>query len=172
MEKIGDIAVPFIICSIILFGLYRGVDVFEAFKEGVKEGALSLWAAAPSLAGLVIGVSILSASGFFDIISQVLTPVFSLAGIPSEVLPLALIRPVSGSGANAVLSSILGEYGADSLIGRTASVMAGSTETTFYTIAVYYGAVGIRRTRYTAAAALTADICGMISACIFTRLLF
>lgn len=172
MINIGETAVPLIICGIVLYGLLKGVDVFEAFKDGVKEGVLSLWAAAPSLIGLIIGVSILSSSGFFDLLSQLFSPLCSAVGIPSQVLPLGLIRPVSGSGANAVLLSILNEYGADSLIGRTASVMAGSTETTFYTIAVYYGAAGIRKTRYTVFAALTADIFGMVSACIFTKLLY
>ena len=111
----------------------------------------------------------LSASGFFDIVSDLLSPVCTAAGIPPEVLPLGLIRPVSGSGGTAVLSDILTKYGPDSLIGKTASVMAGSSETTFYAIAVYYGAAGIKKTRNTIPAALTADLTAFISACLITK---
>ncbi len=171
MDKVGAFTVPVIICFIIIFGLVRRVDVFDEFKKGFVDGIYSLWSVVPSIAGLVIGVNMLSASGFFDTISFLLSPVCELIGIPSQVIPLGLIRPVSGSGATAVLSSILETYGADSLIGKTASVMAGSTETTFYTIAVYFGAAGIRKTRHTIPAALCADIAGIAGACIITSFL-
>lgn len=169
MDKIGIYSVPVIISAIVLIGAVKKTDIFDCFKEGAKEGIRSLISIAPALIGLIIGVNMISASGFFEIVTELMSPLCELAGIPPQVLPLGLIRPVSGSGATAVLSSILEENGADSLIGKTASVMAGSTETTFYAIAVYYGAAGIKKTRYTIPAALAADFFGMISACIVTK---
>lgn len=130
-----------------------------------------LFSIAPTLIGLIFGISMLSASGFFEILTTLLSPVCGAAGIPPEVLPLGLIKPVSGSGATAVLSSILDSFGADSLIGKTASVMAGSSETTFYAVAVYYGAAGIKKTRHTIPAALCADLVSMLSACIICRIM-
>ncbi len=171
MDKIGIYAVPFVIMFIVVFGAVRKVDLFESFREGAKDGIGSLISIAPSLIGLVLAVNMLDASGFFEIICSLLSPACNAVGIPQEVLPLGLIRPVSGSGSYAVLSSILEKYGPDSLIGKTASVMAGSTETTFYAIAVYYGAAGIRKTRYTVPAAIAADLCGMIMAILTVRCL-
>ena len=113
------------------------------------EGLHTLFSIAPTMLGLILGVTMLSASGFFELTAQLMSPLCSAAGIPPEILPLGLIKPVSGSGSTAILSSILETYGPDSLIGKTASVMAGSSETTFYAIAVYYGAAGIKQdTRY------------------------
>ena len=161
--------VPVIVVFIVLFGAARKVNVFEGFCEGVKEGAGSLISVAPSLMGLIVGVTMLSASGFFDILTDALSPACEAVGFPCEVLPLGLMRPVTGSGSFAVLSDIFDKYGADSVIGRTASVMAGSTETTFYAIAVYYGSVGLKKTRHTIPAALLADMTGMVSAVLCVR---
>ena len=171
MDKIGSYAVPIIIAVIALWGAVRGIDIFEAFKDGAGEGISSLMSIAPSVIGLVIGVNMLSASGFFDILCSWLAPAASAVGIPSEVLPMAMMRPVSGSGSFAVLNSIFEKCGADSEAGRIASVMAGSTETTFYAIAVYFGAVGIRKTSYTVPAAVLADITGMIMAVVTVKLM-
>lgn len=162
MNKIGIYAVLFIIVFVVIFGAVKKVDLFESFREGAKDGIASLISIAPSLIGLVIAVNMLSVSGFFDIMCGVLSPLCNSVGIPPEILPLGLIRPVSGSGSFAVLSSILDTYGPDSFIGRIASVMAGSTETTFYAIAVYYGAAGIKKSGYTVPAALIADFSSML----------
>ncbi len=162
MDKIGVYAVPFIIVLTVVFGAVKKVDLFESFREGAKDGIGSLISIAPSIIGLVIAVNMLSASGFFDMVCSFLSPVCSAVGIPPEILPLGLIRPVSGSGSFAVLSSILDTYGADSFIGRAASVMSGSTETTFYAVAVYYGAAGIKKSGYTVPAALIADFSSML----------
>ncbi len=162
MDKIGMYAVPIIIVFVVVFGAVKKVDLFESFREGAKDGIGSLISVAPSLIGLVIAVNMLSASGFFEIMCSLLSPACNAVGIPPEILPLGLIRPVSGSGSFAVLSSILETYGADSVIGRIASVMAGSTETTFYAIAVYYGAAGIKKSGYTVPAALIADFSSML----------
>ena len=114
----------------------------------------------------------LRASGALDALTRLLAPLFSLLGIPVETAPLMLLRPVSGSGALAVAGELIGEYGADSLIGRTAAVMLGSTETTFYVIAVYFGAVGIKKTRYAIPAALCADLTGFVASAFAVRLLW
>jgi len=143
--------------------------VFGSFVSGAKEGFASLLSVAPSLVGLIIAVTMLEGSGFFAMISEWLSPVCNMIGCPAEVLPLGIMRPVTGSGSYALLNTLLQQYGADSLIGKTASVMAGSTETTFYAIAVYYGAIGIRKTRFTIPAALTADLTSMIMAVMCVR---
>ena len=155
MDKVGIYAVPFIIFAILVYGAVKKTDLFGCFCSGAKEGISSLISIAPTL---------MSASGFFDIMTTVLSPVCNAVGIPSEILPLGLIRPISGSGSFAVLSSILEQHGADNKIGMIASVMAGSTETTFYAIAVYYGAAGLKKTGCTVPAALAADFCSMIFA--------
>lgn len=160
-ENVGIYAVPAVIVFVVIFGAVKKVDLFETFKDGAKEGISGLLSIAPSLIGLIVAVTMLQASGFFDIIIGVLEPVCRFTSVPPEVLPLGLMRPVSGSGSFALLNSLLDKYGADSYIGRVASVMAGSTETTFYAIAVYYGSVGIKDTRHTIPAALTADMFGM-----------
>ncbi len=166
----SNFIIPSVIVLTVIYGALKKVDLFEAFTDGAKEGIGSLISIAPSLIGLVTAVSMLEASGFFDVLTQLLQPVCTKAGIPAEVLPLGLMRPVTGSGSFALLDSIMRRYGADSVIGKTASVMAGSTETTFYAITVYFGSVGIKNTRYTIPAALTADILGMFFAVFSVRL--
>lgn len=164
MERAGIYTIPFVIVAIVLYGALKKVDLFSAFTDGAKEGIHSLIGIAPSLIGLVTAVTMLEASGFFDVLTKLCRPLCTAVGIPAEVLPLGLMRPVTGSGSFAMLNTILEKYGADSLIGRTASVMAGSTETTFYAVTVYYGSVGLKKTRCTIPAALTADMCGMLFA--------
>lgn len=172
MDKIGTYAVPIIIAIIILFGFIKGIPIFDTFLQGAKEGMKSTASIMPSLVGLITSVSMLKASGALDILSSFLQPAASLLGIPSEVIPLAILRPISGSGSIAFLNSIFSSCGVDSLAGRISSVMMGSTETTFYAIAVYFGAVGIKNTRHTIPAALLADITGFIVSVITVRMLF
>ena len=155
LSGISIYIIPSVIVLAVIYGMFKKVDLFGAFTDGAKEGIHSLMSVAPSLIGLVIAVSMLEASGFFDLLTGFLQPV---------CLPLGLMRPVTGSGSFAILNSILERYGADSVIGKTASVMAGSTETTFYAITVYFGSVGIKNTRFTVPVALTADIFGMFLA--------
>ncbi len=155
---------PVIMVGIVLFGIWRKTALFDSFAAGAKEGLVSLWSIAPSLIGLVVGVTMLEASGFFSLVSEWLSPICQWCGFPAELVPLGLMRPVTGSGSFAMLNTILEQYGADSFIGKAASVMAGSTETTFYAVTVYYGAVGLKKTRYTIPAAVLADMTGMLLA--------
>lgn len=162
MNSISVFAVPVMIALIVGYGLSKKINVFESFSEGARSGIESMFGIVAPLVGLIVGISMLRASGVLDMLTGFLSPLTSTLGIPSEIMPLALLRPVSGSGSLAIVNDIFGNYGTDSLVGRIASVMMGSTETTFYTIAVYFGAVGIRNSRYTARAALVADFVGMV----------
>ena len=172
MNRISALAIPVMIALIIGHGLVKRINVFESFSEGAKSGLESMFGIVPPLIGLVVGISMLRASGVLEIITKCVSPLTEVLGMPSEVLPLAMLRPVSGSASIAVISDIFENCGPDSLAGRIASVMAGSTETTFYTIAVYFGAVGIRNARYTAKAALAADFAGMAASVVVVGMLF
>ena len=172
MTEFGIFVVPVTVFLIILFGFVRKVPVFDTFVAGAKEGAVSCFSVLPSLVGLIMAVSMLSASGALDLFSAFLAPATKAVGLPPEVMPLALMRPVSGSGSNALLIRLFQDYGPDGFIGRVASVMNGSTETTFYAIAVYFGAVGVKKTRHTIPAALAADFSGYIASVWAVRLFF
>ena len=154
-----------------LYGALRGVDVFAAFADGVRDGLRVLLGIFPSLAALLTAVYMLRASGALDALTGLLSPVLGALGIPAETAPLMLIRPFSGSGALAVAGELIAAEGPDSLAGRTAAVMLGSTETTFYVIAVYFGAAGVKKTRWAIPAALCAELTGFIAASAFARLL-
>lgn len=172
MGNLGLYVVPAAVGLIVLFGLFRGVPLFETFVSGAKEGFSSAVSILPSLVGLMMAVAMLSASGALDLISSFLSPAAQALGLPLQVMPLALIKPVSGSGSTAVLAQIFQNNGTESFAGRVAAVMAGSTETTFYAITVYYGAVGIRKTRHTIPAALTADLTACVLSALTVRLFF
>ena len=172
MSTLADMAAAIIIAGSALWGTLAGTDVFEAMLDGVREGLKTLLRILPSLIALLTAVYMLRASGALDALTGLLAPLFSLAGIPAETAPLMLLRPVSGSGVLAVAAELISQFGADSLVGRTAAVMLGSTETTFYVIAVYFGAAGIKNTRWAVPAALVADITGFVASACFVRLFF
>lgn len=172
LARISDYLIPLLLAGAALYALGRRMDVFSALTTGAGEGLSVILRILPPLVALLTAVYMLRASGALTLLTQALTPVLTRIGIPPETVSLLLIRPVSGSGALAVGSEIMQTYGPDSTIGRTAAVMLGSTETTFYTIAVYYGAAGIRRTRHTIPAALAADVTGFLAAAWTVRWLF
>lgn len=171
METIGSASIVLIIGIVLIVGVFQKKPVFVHFTAGALEGLKTTLNIAPSIIGLVFMVSVLQGSGFFLWLTEILQPICSALGFPSEVLPLALIRPVSGSGALAVLNNILSEYGADSFAGRVASVIMGSTETTFYTVATYFSCVNITKTGYTIPCALLADFAGIIMSVITVALI-
>lgn len=164
--------IPTAVVAILVFGAVKKVPVFDTFLVGAKEGLRSSVSILPSLVGLLMAVSMLKASGALDLFTGWIAPVVSRLGFPPEATPMALLRPISGSGSTAILTQIFDSYGPDSFVGRVASVMAGSTETTFYAIAVYYGAVGIKKIRHTIPAALTADFACTVFAVLTTHLFF
>lgn len=169
MQLIGTLSIPSIILGILWYGLYKRVKVYEAFMEGAGDGISTLLKIFPSLLGLIVSVSMLRASGAFDLLARLCAPLTEKIGLPSPLLPLMLMRPISGSGAMAVITDIFKTHSPDSFTGLCASVMMGSTETTFYTIAVYYGAVGITKIRHTAKAAVIADLVGMFGSILTVR---
>ena len=155
-----------------LLALRKKENTYDLLLQGGAEGLKLLLHITPALVILLTAVTMLRASGAVDLLSRLLSPLFRLFGIPPETAMLVLIRPISGSAALAVGSELMAQYGPDSLIGRTAAVMLGSTETTFYTISVYFGAVGIKKTRYAIPAALIADLTGFIVASLTARYFF
>lgn len=171
MEFIGSGSMAFIIGVILITGVIQKNPVFTQFTAGALEGLKTTLTIAPSIIGLVLMVSLMQNSGIFMWLSETLNPLCSYFGFPSQVLPLALIRPISGSGALAVLNNILTENGADSVVGKVASVMMGSTETTFYTIATYFGSINVNKTGYTIPCALLADLTGIIMSVITVTLI-
>lgn len=169
---IGSYAIPVVVGLIILGGIIRKVNVFDSFLEGASDGVKTLIKILPSLVGLITAVTMFSASGALDVIVSFLEPLAKLMHLPPQVMPLAILRPISGGGSVALLDNVLKSSGPDSLAGRTASVMCGSSETTFYTVAVYYGGAGISKTRYTLAAALVADAAAVVFSSLAVRLFF
>lgn len=169
--QLSTLIVPVLLCFTACFALGRKVDVYSALTRGAEEGLTVLLHILPSLIALLSAVYMLRASGALEALSTLLAPLLQKAGIPPEISPLLFIRPISGSGALAVGTEIMESCGVDSYIGRVAAVMLGSSETTFYTVAVYYSAAGITRTRYTIPAALCADAAMFLASSWAVRLL-
>ena len=169
---LSALLVPALLAVTAVAAMGRRVNVYDVLTEGAREGLIVLVRILPSLVGLLTAVYMFRASGAMEFLASLLAPVLTRLGIPPETAGLLFIRPVSGGGALAIGSDLMARYGPDSYIGRCAAVMLGSTETTFYTIAVYFGSAGIRRTRHTIPAALIADLTGFMAAAFAVRLLF
>lgn len=164
--------IPAFIAIVILFALARRVNVFDAFVEGAGEGFGMAVRLIPFLVGMLVAIGLFRDSGAMDRLVHILIPLFSRIRVPPEILPLAIMRPISGSSALAITTEILQSHGPDSFLGRIASTMQGSTDTTLYVITVYFGAVGVRRVRHALATGLLADLCGFIAAVTICRLVF
>ena len=167
-----DYIVPIILLLASLLTLRKKENTYDLLLQGGADGLRLVFTIAPALVILLTAVTMLRASGAAELISTALAPVFRLVGIPPETALLVLIRPISGSAALAVGAQLMAQHGVDSLVGRTVAIMLGSTETTFYTISVYFGAAGIKRTRYALPAALIADLTGFIMASLSARWFF
>lgn len=179
MEALRDLisvasyfVIPLIVVGFPLYGLYKKVPVYETFVEGAKEGFTVAVRIIPYLVAILFAIGMFRASGAMDALATGLNPLLSLIGFPAEVLPMAIVRPLTGSGSAGLVVDMINQYGEDSLFVKMAATMFGSTETTFYVIAVYFGAVNIRKTRHAVAAGLTADFAAMIIAVWVVRLLF
>lgn len=171
MAQMTDYIVPLLLLAACAVALRKKENSYDLLLTGASDGLKLLLTLIPTLILLLTAVTMLRASGAVEAISTFLAPVFSLFGIPPETAILVLIRPISGSAALAVGADLMAHYGVDSLVGRTAAVMLGSTETTFYTVSVYFGAAGIKKTRYTIPAALIADFTGFFVASLTARFL-
>ena len=171
IEYFSNIAMPLMIIVIVLYGVIERKKVFDIFLEGAKEGIGVVLNIFPTLVGLFVAIGALRSSGIIDLMVNFLTPVLNLVNFPTEILPLALIRPISGSSSIAVATDIMNKFGVDTNIGLMASVIMGSTETTVYTIAVYTSSVGIKKTRFVLWAALIADFVGIVTSVAVCRFL-
>ncbi len=163
---------PLVVAVLVTYGWTRGVRVYDALVAGARQGFDVAVRIIPYLVAILVVIGMFRASGGIDLITTVLSPLTALVGLPAEALPMALLRPLTGSGAYAVMAEIMTASGPDSLVGYMVSTFQGSTETTFYTLAVYYGAVGIRRTRHTVPACLLADAAGIVGAVFIVNLMF
>lgn len=169
MDYIIKSIIPIIIGIIIIYGMIKGVKVYECFVEGAKDGISICIKIFPYLLAMIVAVTIFRKAGAMDYFIAIVKPVVKIIGLPPETVPLAMIKPLSGSGAMGIFAEILKKYGADTYIGLVASIMMGSTETIFYTITVYYGAVGIKKIRHTLWAAVMADITAIIMAVMMAK---
>ena len=172
LQTISDWAIPILAGSIVFTALVRRVNIYEIFVEGAKEGFNVGVRIIPYLVAILCAIAFFRASGAMDLLMTIVSPLTNLLGMPSEALPMALVRPLSGSGALGVMSEIINTHGPDSYIGRLVSTMMGSTETTFYVLAVYFGSVGVSKVRHALWAGLIADVAGILSAVWICRLVF
>lgn len=172
IEWASILAIPLIMLVFLLAGYVKKVRVYEVFVEGAKEGFNIGVKIIPYLVAMLVAIAMFRASGAIDLLGGIISPLTNLISMPSEVLPMAFMRPLSGSGSLGVMTELMNTHGVDSLIGFISSTMYGSTETTFYVIAVYFGAVNIRNTRYALPAGLLADVAGLITAVFICNMLY
>ncbi|MDR2074439.1 MAG: spore maturation protein [Oscillospiraceae bacterium] len=170
--NIGSWAVPSVIFLILSFSLLKKTDIFESFVGGAEKGIATTVSIIPSLVALITAVTMLKASGALEILTNFISPLTNFLKFPAELVPLAVLKPISGSASIAVFDNILKSHGPDSEIGRIASVIVGSTETTLYTIAIYFGSVGIKNIRHTATVALVADAFALVASVVTVRIIF
>lgn len=174
-ETIGWLSkwfLPALIAFVPVYGLAKRVPVYDRFVEGAKESVPTITSIFPHLLGMMVGIHIFRESGAMDMLISLFTPLLSLFHFPEEVVPLALMRPISGAGSLAIASDLMREHGPDSFLGRLASTMQGSTDTTLYVLTVYFGAVGIRNSRYALKVGLLADVVGLIAAWLMVSIIF
>mgnify|MGYP000744665059 CR=1 FL=1 len=160
------------VAGIPLYATLKKIDVFDAFILGAKQGFDTSISIIPYLIAMMVAIGMLRASGFFELLAGWIAPLLEAVGMPAELLPLALIRPFSGSASTGLMAELIHQHGGNSFIAKTAATLMGSTETTFYVVAVYFGAVGIRRTRHAIPAGLLADLAGIIATVVVCRYLF
>jgi len=172
MDVLSILVLPLLIVLIPMYGLFKKVPVYEEFVVGAKEGFDIGVRIIPYLVAILFAIGMFRASGAMDWMITILEPVLSLVGFPAEVLPMAILRPLTGSGSVGILADLIATHGEDSLVVKMAATMFGSTETTFYVLAVYFGAVGVKRTRYAVSAGLLADLTGVIASIVVCYWLF
>lgn len=172
IQIISTLAIPLIIISFVLFGVFKKIKIYEVFVEGAKEGFNVALRIIPYLVAMLVAIGIFRAGGAMEFLMIILSPATNLIGFPAEALPMALMRPLSGSGSIGIMSEVISVHGPDSFLGILVSTIMGSTETTFYVLALYFGSVSIKRTRHAVAAGILADIAGILAALFIVKLLF
>lgn len=171
-EQLSTWAIPLVLLIVPLAGFVRRVKVYEAFVEGAAEGFHTAIRIMPFLVAMMVAVNIFKVSGALDACVSIMEPVLKVIGVPPELVPLAIMRPLSGTGSLGMTTEILNSYGPDSLVGRIASTILGSTDTTFYILTVYFGAVGISKPRYSVLVGLIGDLTGFLGSVYICRRLF
>ena len=164
--------IPLVVVIIIIYGIYKKIDIFDTFLIGVKEGMKLSINVFPTIFAMIIAITMITDSGIINYICNLIKPLFIKMSFPTEVIPLAIVRPISGSSSLVVLNDILIKYGTDTLIGRLASVMQGSTDTTIYIISMYFASIGIKKTRYSLVVGLLADLLSVIISFIMVNIFF
>ncbi|MCF7884860.1 MAG: spore maturation protein [Candidatus Marinimicrobia bacterium] len=172
MKGVSLYAIPMVLLLVPVIGIIKKVKVYEVFTEGAKDGFKTAIKIIPYLVAMLVAIGMFRASGAMDFLVSLLSPLTNAIGMPAEVLPAALMRPLSGSGTLGIVTDLIKQHGADSLIGRIASTMFGSTETTFYVLAVYFGSVGISKSRHAVLAGLIGDVVGLLAAVFICRFVF
>jgi len=172
MNDVSNWAIPFMIFMIVIIGFIKKVKIYEVFVDGAKEGFNVAVKIIPYLVAILVAIGMFRASGAMELFKSLISPVTNLIGMPAETVPVALMRPLSGSGSMGIATELIKTHGASSMIGRIASVMFGSTDTTFYVIALYFGSVGIKKTRHAVPAGLMGDLVGLLAAVFFCNLIF
>ena len=172
LSTVSKWAIPFLLLIIPLCGIIKKVPVYEALVEGAEEGFTTAVRIIPFLVGMLVAISVFRASGAMDVLISLIRPLMVALGAPPDVLPLAIMRPLSGSGALGLATELMKVYGPDSMIGRMASVMQGTTDTTFFVLTVYFGSVGIKRFKYAVVTGLSADLTGLLASIYICNLLF
>jgi len=172
IDLVSTWTLPALLLAIPLWAVYKKIPLYDTFIDGAKEGFSVGVKIIPYLVAILVAIGMFRASGAIDMLAVALSPVLNLIGMPADVLPLAIIRPLSGSGALGVMSEIAGKYGGDAYVSKLAAVMVGSSETTFYVLTVYFGSVGITKFRHALAAGLIADVAGILAALFICRIMF
>ena len=172
IQLISNLIIPIFVLGVILYGIMKRVDVYDTFIDGAKESFDMVLTMFPSLLAMIVGVNVFMKSGVIDFFFQLLKPIFEFLHFPLEVFPMAIMRPISGTASLAILSDIFKQFGPDSFLGRLASIIQGSTDTTFYVITLYFGVIGIKKIRYALWAGLFADLVGILASLFLVGLLF
>lgn len=172
MTQLANLMMPLLVLIVIGYGLYKKTDIYDVFVDGAKESFDMIFTMFPCLLGMIFGINIFLKSGALDIVFQLLNPFFEYLKIPLDILPIALMRPISGNSALAILNNIFEASGPDSFVGRMASILQGSTDTTFYILTLYFGSVGIKKMKHALWVGLIADIAGIITAIVLASILF
>lgn len=172
LNTISNLIIPLMVLLIVIYGLYKNNNIYDSFTDGAKESIPMILSMFTSLLGMMLGINIFLKSGFLNFLLNFIKPIFEMLKIPVEILPMALMRPISGSSALAILNNIMSNFGPDSLIGIMASCIQGSTDTTFYVLTLYFGSVGIKKIRYSLKVGLLADFIGIVTSIIVVKLLF
>ena len=172
MTYISSLIIPIMVLGVVIYGVYRKVDVYDTFIEGCKESFEMIINIFPHLIGMILAINLFLNSGALNILNIIFEPLLSLVEVPFEIVPMAIMRPISGSSTLAILNNLFTKYGPDSFIGTLASVIQGSTDTTFYVITLYFGSIGIKKIRYSLFAGLFADLIGILASIVIVKLMF